>query len=152
MSDLFATSKQLGRIPVLVVAAQSATDTTTWLNHVLSLPAFARTVLLTTTAAHQTVLTHPRVSFLPTMHAVSDSGCLCCGMDSALGDTLRVLFLQALSKKIPPIDRIVIDAAQIDTAQLKFTLRHAPFLGQRYVYHGSISPSDLTMSALMHMI
>lgn len=143
---MFATSKQLGRIPVLAVTGLSGSGKTTFLNRLLQLPELARTVVLTTSGENQVPLTHQRVIFLPATDFVSDSGCLCCGMRSALGDTLRDLFLQALSKRIPPIDRIVIETPALDPAQLRFTLRHAPFLGQRYVYRASILVLDASQA------
>lgn len=139
---MFATSKQLGRIPVLAVTGLSGSGKTTFLNRLLQLPELARTVVLTTTGENQVVFSHQRVLFLPATDFVSESGCLCCDMRSALGDTLRSLFLQALSKRIPPIDRLVIETPALDPAQLKFTLRHAPFLGQRYVYHATLFVLD----------
>lgn len=143
---MFATSKQLGRIPVLAVTGLSGSGKTTFLNRLLQLPELARTVVLTTTGENQVVFSHQRVLFLPATDFVSESGCLCCDMRSALGDTLRSLFLQALSKRIPPIDRLVIETPALDPAQLKFTLRHAPFLGQRYVYRATLFVLDASQA------
>jgi G3E family GTPase len=77
-------------------------------------------------------------------------------MRSGLGDALRDLFLRALSKKIPPVARVVIEADTIDPGPLKFTLKHAPFLGQRYVFQfvflmldvSNLSPDVLKLQGL----
>lgn len=139
---MFASSRQLGRIPVLAVTGESGSGKTVFLNRLLKLPELARTVVLTTTGENKAHFEHDRVILLPETDFVSDSGCLCCDMRSALGDTLRDLFLKALSKRIEPIDRVVIETPVLDPSQLKFTLRHAPFLGQRYVYQATLFVVD----------
>lgn len=141
---MFASSRQLGRIPVLAVTGESGSGKTVFLNRLLKLPELARTVVLTTTGENKAHFDHDRVIFLPATDFVSDSGCLCCDMKSALGDTLRDLFLKALSKRIEPIDRVVIETPALDPSQLKFTLRHAPFLGQRYIYQATLFVLDAT--------
>ena len=145
---MFATSRQLGRIPVIAITGLPGSGKTTFLNRLLHLPELARTVVLTTTGENKVAFDHERVLFLPPADFVSESGCLCCDMRSALGDTLRELFLKALAKKIPSIDRVIIETPAIDPAQLKFTLRHAPFLGQRYVYQGTFFVLDVTRVAI----
>ncbi len=60
-------------------------------------------------------------------------GCLCCGFRSSLGDTLRQVFLDALAKRRPIPSRVVILADTDDDEVFRQTLRHAPFLSQRYV-------------------
>lgn len=139
---MFTSSKQLGRIPVLAVIGLPGSGKTTFLNRLLQVPELAHSVVLTTAGDQAVKLLHDRVIELPAADFVSDSGCLCCGMRSALGDTLRELFLKVLSKRLPPIDRVVIETPSLDTAQLKFTLKHAPFLGQRYVYRSTIFVLD----------
>lgn len=141
---MFATSRQLGRIPVIAFAGAPGSGKTTFLNRLLQLPELARTVVLTTEGENKAGFDHDRVLFLPAKDFVSESGCLCCDMRSALGDTLRNLFLNALAKKIPPIDRVIIETPALDPSQLKFTLRHAPFLGQRYIYRGTFLVLDIS--------
>jgi len=60
-------------------------------------------------------------------------------MNSGLGDALRSLFLRVLGKRVEPVDRVVIDAVGLDIEQIVMTLKHAPFLGQRYVYQATLT-------------
>jgi len=60
-------------------------------------------------------------------------------MNRGLGDALRALFLRVLSKRVRPIDRVLIDATVLDPEQLAFTFKHAPFLGQRYQYQMTLT-------------
>jgi hypothetical protein len=84
-------------------------------------------------------LGYERVESFALAHSVSFEGCLCCGLNSGLGDALRALFLRVLSKKASPVDRVIIDAACLDTAQIVKTLKHMPFLGQRYLYFATLT-------------
>lgn len=59
-------------------------------------------------------------------------GCLCCGFRSSLGDALRQVFLDALAKRRPSPSRVVIIAETEEAEIFQQTLRHAPFLSQRY--------------------
>jgi len=59
--------------------------------------------------------------------------CLCCGFRSSLGDTLRQVFLDSLARRRSIPSRIVIVADAQNADIFRQTLRHAPFLSQRYV-------------------
>ena len=59
--------------------------------------------------------------------------CLCCGFRSSLGDTLRQVFLDSLAKRRPIPSWVVILADTENNEVFRQTLRHAPFLSQRYV-------------------
>lgn len=131
---MFASSRDTGRIPVIAVLGTPGSGKTYFLNHLLRLPVLADSVVLTASADALECHDYARVQRLPSLGQPTEDGCLCCGMRSGLGDALRDLFLRALSKKIPPVARVVIEADTIDPGPLKFTLKHAPFLGQRYVY------------------
>ncbi len=64
---------------------------------------------------------------------VDAEGCLCCGIRSGLGDALSQLFLDALSKRRPVPSRVLILGDGEDAQAITQTVRHAPFLAQRYV-------------------
>ena len=140
----FASSRETGRIPVIAVLGAPGSGKTHFLNHLLRLPALKNTVLLTASDDLQAKHNSERVLRLASLQESSDSGCLCCGMRSGLGDALRDLFLKALSKKISTVDRVMIEANLLDPESLKFTLKHAPFLGQRYVFRSAFLLIDMS--------
>jgi G3E family GTPase len=122
------------RIPVFAVVGLPGSGKTRLLNRILGTrPMHDTVVLLSASAAlDSTILEHPRCVPVAEMSPDSATGCLCCGIRSGVGDALRDLFLKALSRRVPPVVRVVIESATTDSAALRFTLRHAPFLGQRY--------------------
>lgn len=64
---------------------------------------------------------------------VDAEGCLCCGIRSGLGDALRQLFIDALTKRRPVPSRVMILGDGEVAQAITQTVRHAPFLAQRYV-------------------
>lgn len=64
---------------------------------------------------------------------IDAEGCLCCGIRSGLGDALRQLFLDALTKRRSVPSRVLIMGNGEDAQAIAQTVRHAPFLAQRYV-------------------
>ena len=140
---IFASSHDTGRIPVIAVLGQPGSGKTFFLNHLLNTQAFNHSVVLTASEDKHTAHIAPRLQRLASLREASDSGCLCCGMRSELGDALRDVFLRALTKKSPPVARVIIEANTSDPESLKFTLKHAPFLGQRYVFACTILLLDV---------
>ena len=136
---MFETARQLGRIPVVVVRGEQALDQTAWLKRLLAHPTMQRSVVLTAGNKRDAELGFNRVEAFRLARLTSAEGCLCCGMNSGLGDALRSLFLRVLSKRVEPIDRVVIDAVGLNVEQIALTLKHAPFLGQRYLYQATLT-------------
>jgi len=136
---VFETARQLGRIPVVVVRGEQAAEQTAWLKQFMAHPSVQGSVLFTASAARHTDLGYNRVETFTLARPASAEGCLCCGMNSGLGDALRSLFLRVLGKRAEPVDRVVIDAVGLDIEQIAMTLKHAPFLGQRYVYQTTLT-------------
>lgn len=76
--------------------------------------------------------------------------CLCCTLNTPLADALRQLFMAVLTKKQPKVTDVYVVTQAHDEAvlsqSLKQTLRHAPFLGQRYQFGqyfcGNTAPSS----------
>ena len=130
---IFASARDTGRIPVIAILGKPGSGKTLFLNYLLSFHPLHHSVVLSASEDQRIPHKALRLQRLASVREVSDSGCLCCGMRSGLGDALRDLFLRALTKKIPPVDRVIIEANISDPGPLKFTLKHAPFLGQRYV-------------------
>ena len=131
---MFEPSRQLGRIPVVAVRGESVAEQTAWLKRLLGHPLMRGSVVLSPTVQRDIELGYSRVEPFVLARPTSEEGCLCCGLNSGLGDALRSLFLRVLSKRAAPVDRVVIDALGLDLEQIAFTLKHAPFLGQRYLY------------------
>ncbi|MDH4402227.1 MAG: hypothetical protein QE486_11035 [Burkholderiaceae bacterium] len=136
---MFETARQLGRIPVVVVRGEQAFEQTAWLKRFMAHPSMQGSVLFTASATRDTELGYNRVEIFTPARLTSAEGCLCCGMNSGLGDALRSLFLRVLGKRVEPVDRVVIDAVGLDFEQIVMTLKHAPFLGQRYVYQATLT-------------
>jgi hypothetical protein len=136
---VFETARQLGRIPVVVVRGEQAVEQTAWLKRFMAHPSMQGSVLFTTGATRDTELGYNRVETFTPARLTNLAGCLCCGMNSGLGDALRSLFLRVLGKRVGPVDRVVIDAVGLDIEQIAMTLKHAPFLGQRYVYQATLT-------------
>ena len=136
---MFETARQLGRIPVVVVRGEQALDQTAWLKRWLAQPSMQGSVVLTAVDKRDAELGFNRVEAFTLARLTSTEGCLCCGMNSGLGDALRSLFLRVLSKRVAPIDRVVIDAVDLNVEQIALTLKHAPFLGQRYLYQATLT-------------
>lgn len=135
---MFVSAREVGRIPVFAMLGQSGSGKNSFLNRLLANVALKNSVLFTASSDLIVEQDHVRVQNLVELGQTSDSGCLCCGMRSGLGDALRDLFLRALGKKVPPVDRVIIETSSTDPGPLKFTLKHAPFLAQRYVFVASL--------------
>ena len=131
---LFESSKQTGRIPLLLIVGTCELSTSALINTLLKHTALANTVVFSSARNGRAQLNGTRVIELPVLESSAQEACLCCGMHSALGDALRKLFFEALTFRGKGLDRVMIESTSINTAQLAFTLRHTPFLGQRYFH------------------
>jgi hypothetical protein len=132
--NLFQTSRQSGRIPLVLVLGECVGATRAFLNILLMHRAFDDSVVLSTKNPHAASLTHPRYIELARVESSAQDSCLCCGLHGALGDALRTLFFGALNDRSQRLDRILIESDSINPHQLAHTLKHTPFLGQRYVH------------------
>lgn len=130
--NIFLTSRQTGRIPLVLVLGKSVNATRTFLNLLLRHQAFNDSVVISAKHEGLASLQHARLIELPRLESSAQDSCLCCGLHSALGDTLRSLFFEALNHRSMQLDRVFIESDVMDTVQLAQTLKHTPFLGQRY--------------------
>jgi len=131
---LFESSRQAGRVPLLLIAGTCATSTTAFVNVLVAHASLADSVVISTARKDRELPQRARIIELPVLETSAQDNCLCCGMHSALGDTLRKLFFEALNDRGKRLDRVLIESASINTGQLAHTLRHTPFLGQRYFH------------------
>lgn len=132
--SLFKTSREVGRIPLVLVLGDEGAGKTEFLSMLLRQPAMLSSVVVG--AASDTAQTRLPARYipLPAGGVLSEDACLCCGMQSGLGDVLRKLFFEALADRGHPLDRVFIESCGIESGQLSYTLRHTPFLGQRYMH------------------
>lgn len=131
---LFQTSRQTGRIPLVLVLGEEGAGKTRFLNLLLKHPVMAGSVVVGPTHAQGELLEGAPYIALPDVTTSVQESCLCCGMHSGLGDVLRKLFFEALSERSRTLNRVFIESRGVETGQLAFTLRHTPFLGQRYFH------------------
>lgn len=161
---LFQPSRQLGRIPIILIVGEGMASATQVLNMLLQDESLLQSVVIRldqgedeaelVSAPLSASVSAPAPAPAPAPvpghrtirlprplrpDTVAEESCLCCGMHSALGDTLRTLFFQALSDRTQALDRVVIVTDTIDAQQLAHTLKHTPFLGQRYVHQMTFS-------------
>ncbi len=61
-----------------------------------------------------------------------DRSCLCCGLNSELASELSRLFFDVLQRKVPGVKTVVVVSRAVVGDVLAQTLKHAPFLAQRY--------------------
>lgn|GEM_PF-899832 len=141
--NVFQTSRQVGRIPLVLVLGESVDLTRAFLNVLLTHPLFVHSVVVSTKQPHVAPLTHAPHIELPRIESSAQDSCLCCGLHGALGDALRTLFFEALNNRRKLLDRILIESDSIDTHQLAHTLKHTPFLGQRYVHQLTFRVVDI---------
>lgn len=131
---MFESARQAGRIPLLLIAGTCVSSTRALLKVLLEHAAFANTVVISSARDEHELLRCARKIELPVLETSARDDCLCCGMHSALGDTLRKLFFEALHDRGVLLDRVMIESTTISPDQLAHTLRHTPFLGQRYFH------------------
>ena len=131
---LFETSRQAGRIPLVLVLGECIASTRLFLNAAIAQLAFEDSVAIGVKQDALDSLRHARLIELPRLEFSAQDSCLCCGMHGALGDALRQIFFEALKVRSKRLDRVWIESNSIEPAQLAHTLRHTPFLGQRYFH------------------
>lgn len=132
--NLFQTSRQAGSIPLVLVLGDEGVGKTHFLNLLLEHHSMEGSVVVGPIQTDGEMLEGARYIPLPRVTTSAQDGCLCCGMHSGLGDALRKLFFEALTERRHPLNRVFIESRGVETDQLAFTLRHTPFLGQRYFH------------------
>lgn len=66
--------------------------------------------------------------------AIAEGQCLCCALKSPLAAALRRLFMAVLTKKEPKLSVVYVVTRSKSPESLVQTLKHAPFLAQRYLF------------------
>lgn len=123
------------RIPVLVLLQCSLADAYSALSASLASMESITVddlILISSEALDAHRLVPPRFKQVQSDELVQAQGCLCCSLRSELAQVLSQMFLQVLRREIPAVRLVVIVTDATDAEPLRQTLRHAPFLGQRY--------------------
>ena len=131
---LFETSRQVGSIPIVLVLGECLTATHLFINLLVAQQDLSDSVVIGVKQDTLDPIRHARLIELPRLEFSAQDGCLCCGMHGALGDTLRRIFFEALNDRSKRLDRVLIESDSIGPSQLAHTLRHTPFLGQRFLH------------------
>lgn len=82
-----------------------------------------------------------RYQQVPDGDLVSDQGCLCCSMNAQLPSLLSRLFLRVLRREESVPKAVVLVTLAESEKAIEMTLRHAPFLRQRYRLAGCLPPA-----------
>jgi hypothetical protein len=131
---LFETSRQAGSIPIVLVLGECLTATRLFINFLIAKQGLSDSVVISVKQDTHDRIRHPRLIELPRLEFSAQDNCLCCGMHGALGDVLRQIFFSALNDRSKRLDRVLIESDSIESSQLAHTLKHTPFLGQRYFH------------------
>ena len=131
---LFETSRQVGSIPIVLVLGECLTGARLFLNLLIAQQGLSDSVVMSVKQDPLDPIRHARLIELPRLEFSAQDSCLCCGMHGALGDALRQIFFEALNDRSKRLDRVLIESDSIEPSQLAHTLRHTPFLGQRYFH------------------
>ncbi|WP_447918625.1 CobW family GTP-binding protein [Achromobacter aegrifaciens] len=130
------------RIGVTVISGFLGSGKTSLLNRLLRDPAYADAVVIVNEYGDVGV-DHHLVRQARDSIVLVEGGCLCCVVSGAVVDALRDLFMLALSRKIRPFRRVLIETSGLaDPAPVLFTLKHDRFLSERYAYRGAIVLAD----------
>ena len=73
-----------------------------------------------------------RVTIVATDELDEAQGCLCCSIKSELATALSTLFLRLLRRQEPRVALVLVVTQATDASVMQQSLKHAPFLGQRY--------------------
>jgi hypothetical protein len=125
-------SRQDNRIEVNVLQTQSPAEIYAWVQSFTEKEARARVIM----APFEHPLDFPkhlRFKNLPDDELFTAQGqCLCCALKSPLADSLRSLFMMVLTKQEPKVSAVYVLTQAKKSDLLLQTLKHAPFLAQRY--------------------
>lgn len=134
--------KQDSRIGVTVLTGFLGSGKTTLLNRLVQEPEYAEAVVIVNEFGDIGV-DHHLVRNVDDRIVLLEGGCICCTASGGLVDTLRDLFMLVVRRRIKPFKRVLLETTGLaGPASVMFSLRHDPFLAERYAYHGAIAMVD----------
>jgi len=130
------------RIGVIVLTGFLGSGKTTLLNRMLQSPRYADAAVVVNELGSVGV-DHHLLRHVAEGVTVIEGGCICCAVGGALADSLRELFFLALRRTIKPFSSVIIETSGLASpAPVLFTLRHEPFLRERFAYRGTVTVAD----------
>jgi hypothetical protein len=151
----YSSSKVIGRVPLTLVSGEQSALRRLFVSRWLrQLPA-QYFKLLAQRPESSDAFDGVDVQWFDGAMGAVDEDCLCCGLRSGLGDALRSIFLSALSARGERLERGLIDSGSIRADQLQQTLKHTPFLGQRFLYQATLwvlEPSEFDVQRLSEIL
>lgn len=129
-------------IPVTLVAGQRGAGKTTLINRLLADPGFAHTAVILNdfgeVAVEGGTVTAAEDGFISL-----GSGCVCCAVRGALTDSLETLLRDLDNRRLPRLDRVIIEAdAAADPAAILSAITAHPYLALRYESDGIVTLLD----------